>query len=79
MPYVPVPKDLNTVKTKVAFNLTKRQLICFSLAAAVGVPVYFLTRGLLGTTGAVLVLLVCALPFFSLPSMRRTGSRLRKF
>ena len=57
MPYVPVPKDLNTVKTKVAFNLTKRQLICFSLAAAVGVPAYFLTRGLLGTTGAVLVLL----------------------
>ena len=27
MPYVPVPKDLTKVKTKVAFNLTKRQLI----------------------------------------------------
>ena len=64
MPYVPVPKDLNTVKTKVAFNLTKRQLICFSLAAAVGVPIYFLTRGILGTTGAVLLLLAAALPFF---------------
>ena len=35
IPYVPVPKDLTTVKTKVAFNLTKRQLICFGLAAAV--------------------------------------------
>ena len=33
MPYVPVPKDLTKVKTKLAFNLTKRQLICFSLAA----------------------------------------------
>lgn len=31
IPYVPVPKDLTTVKTKVAFNLTKRQLICFGL------------------------------------------------
>ena len=31
MPYVPVPKDLTKVKTKLAFNLTKRQLICFSL------------------------------------------------
>ena len=61
MPYVPVPKDLNTVKTKVAFNLTKRQLICFSLAAAVGVPVYFLTRGLLGTTGGFIG--VCAALF----------------
>ena len=26
MAYVPVPKDLTKVKTKVAFNLTKRQL-----------------------------------------------------
>ena len=26
MPYVPVPKDLTKVKTKLAFNLTKRQL-----------------------------------------------------
>lgn len=38
MAFVPVPKDLNRVKTKVMFNLTKRQLICFSIAAAVGVP-----------------------------------------
>ena len=30
MAYVPVPKDLNAVKTKVLFNLTKRQLICFA-------------------------------------------------
>ena len=27
MAYVPVPKDLNAVKTKVLLNLTKRQLI----------------------------------------------------
>ena len=78
MPYVPVPKDLNTVKTKVAFNLTKRQLICFSLAAAVGVPAYFLTRGLLGTTGAVLVLLACALPFFLLALYEKNRQPLEK-
>lgn len=29
MAYVPVPKDLNKIKTKLALNLTKRQLICF--------------------------------------------------
>lgn len=45
MPYVPVPKDLTKVKTKLAFNLTKRQLICFSLAGLVGLPVYFLPAG----------------------------------
>ena len=38
MAYVTVPKDLTKVKTKVALNLTKRQLVCFSMAAAVGVP-----------------------------------------
>ena len=32
MAYVPIPKDLKRVKTKVAFNLTKRQLIGFSIA-----------------------------------------------
>ncbi|MCD0132241.1 PrgI family protein, partial [Streptococcus agalactiae] len=26
MGYVPIPKDLKKVKTKVAFNLTRRQL-----------------------------------------------------
>ena len=30
MAYVPVPKDLSKIKTKLAFNLTKRQLVCFS-------------------------------------------------
>ena len=35
MAYVPVPKDLNAVKTKVLFNLTKRQLICFGGGAAI--------------------------------------------
>lgn len=29
--YIPVPRDLTRVKSKVFFNLTKRQLICFSL------------------------------------------------
>lgn len=79
MPYVPVPKDLNTVKTKVAFNLTKRQLICFSLAAAVGVPAYFLTRGGWEQRAPFWFYWRVPCPFSSLPSMRRTGSRLRKF
>ena len=44
MAFVPVPKDLNRVKTKVMFNLTKRQLICFSVAAVVGLPLFFLVK-----------------------------------
>lgn len=78
MPYVPVPKDLSTVKTKVAFNLTKRQLICFGGAAAVGAPTYFLTRGILGDTGAVMALLVVALPFFFFAMYEKNGQPLEK-
>ena len=44
MAYVPVPKDLNAVKTKVLLNLTKRQLVCFSAGAALGVPLATLLR-----------------------------------
>lgn len=29
MAYVPVPKDFSKIKTKLALNLTKRQIICF--------------------------------------------------
>ena len=35
MAFVSVPKDLTKVKNKIIFNLTKRQLICFGIAAAV--------------------------------------------
>ena len=45
MAYVPVPKDLTRVKTKIAFNLTKRQLVCFGCGALIGVPLFFLLRG----------------------------------
>ena len=44
MAYVPVPKDLTKVKTKVMFNLTKRQLVCFASGALIGVPLFFLLR-----------------------------------
>ena len=66
MPFVPVPKDLSKVKTKVALGLTKRQLICFSLAAAVGVPTYLVTKDVIGNSAAVLLMIGLMLPFFFL-------------
>ena len=41
MPYVNVPNDLSKIKTKIAFNLTRRQLICFS-GAAIMLPAFFM-------------------------------------
>lgn len=70
---VPVPKDLSGIKTKVALNLTKRQLICFSGAAIVGVPLYFFTKGIIGTQGAALLMVGVMLPFFFLSMYERDG------
>ena len=73
MPYCPVPKDLSKVKTKVAFNLTKRQLICFSCAAAVGVPAYIITRGIIGSEGGVLLMIGLMIPFFFMAMYEKDG------
>ena len=48
MAYVTVPKDLTKIKSKVMFNLTKRQLLCFGAAVAIGLPLFFLTKNSAG-------------------------------
>ena len=78
MAYVPVPKDLTKVKTKVMFNLTKRQLICFSAAAVVAVPVFFLLKEPLGSSTASMCMIVFALPFFLLAMYEKNGQPLEK-
>ena len=78
MAYVPVPKDLSKIKTKLAFNLTKRQLICFSAAASVGLPTYLLTRGALGNSAAMLLMIGLMLPFFFFAMYAKDGLPLEK-
>ena len=73
MPYVQVPKDLTKVKTKVAFNLTKRQLICFGAAGLLAVPTYFLTRESIGNMAAMLLLIIIAMPFFLFAMYEKNG------
>ena len=38
--YISVPRDFSKVKSKVAFNLTARQLVCFGAAAVVGCSLF---------------------------------------
>ena len=73
MPYVPPPNDLSKIKTKMAFNLTKRQLVCFGGAAAVGIPSYLLARSSIGNTGAMFLMLAVMLPAFLLAMYERDG------
>lgn len=60
--FVEVPKDLSKVQTKVMFGLTKRQLIGFGVAAALGAPTYFGLRGVVGNDIAMIALVIVALP-----------------
>ena len=76
MAYVPVPKDLSKVKTKVAFNLTKRQIICFAAALAIGLPLFFLLKGSIGTSVAAFVMIVVMLPCFLLAMYEKHGQPL---
>lgn len=70
---VAVPKDLSGIKTKVAMNLTKRQLICFGSAAAVGIPFYLVTKRILGTQTSMLIMVALMLPFFFLAMYEKDG------
>ena len=78
MAYVPVPKDLTKVKTKVAFNLTKRQLVCFGCGALIGVPLFFLLRGPAGNSVAAMCMMLVMLPFFMLAMYEKHGQPLEK-
>lgn len=70
---VAVPKNLSGIKTKVALNLTKRQIIFFSGAALTGAPTYFLTKGVLGTSGASLIMVAIMFPFFFFAMYEKDG------
>ena len=72
-PYVSVPRDLTRVKSKVLFNLTKRQLICFSVAALIGVPSFFLIRRTGNMSLASMGMILMMLPFFFLAMYERDG------
>lgn len=76
MAYVTVPKDLTKVKSKVMFNLTKRQLICFSIAAAIGLPLFFLLKGSIGTSPAAMVMMVVMIPAMLFAMYEKNGQPL---
>ena len=73
MAYVNVPNDLSKIKTKLAFKLTKRQLICFGVAAVIGIPTYLFTRSVIGNTGAMFLMIALMLPCFMLAMYERDG------
>ena len=77
--YISIPRDLSKVKTKVFFNLTRRQLVCFGLGAAAGLPVFFIIKHL-GTdiSSDVMGMMVVMIPFFLFAMYEKNGQPLEK-
>ena len=79
MAYVPIPKALKKVKTKVAFNLTKRQLIGFTIAGMIGIPIYLFMRKVVPNDIAVIFLIVSTLPIFFITLFEKDGLSFEKY
>ena len=79
MAYVPIPKDLKKVKTKVEFNLTKRQLIGFTIAGMIGIPIYLFMRKVVPNDIAVIFLIVSTLPIFFITLFEKDGLSFEKY
>ena len=71
--YIPVPRDLSRVKSKILFGLTKRQLICFGAAALIGVPSFFFIREIGSASLAIMCMIIIMLPLFLLAMYERDG------
>lgn len=78
MAYVSIPKDLGKVKNKLILNLTRRQIICLSAAAAVGLPFYFITKDYIGSTNAAAGMVLLMLPAFFFAMYEKDGMPLEK-
>ena len=78
--YVSVPRDLSRVKSKIIFNLTKRQLLCFGAAALIGVPAFFLIKKTTANVSlAAMSMIVIMLPLFFLAMYEKNGEPLEVF
>ena len=77
--YIPVPRDLTRVKTKVFLNLTKRQLVCFGAGALMGIPSFFLLKRIGSTSLAAMGMILIMLPMFLLAMYEHDGQPLEVF
>lgn len=79
MAYVNVPKDLTKVKTKVALNLTKRQLIGFTIAGLIGFPVYLMVKKVLPNDLSMLIMIGVSFPIIFATLYEKDGIYFEKY
>lgn len=76
--YVQIPKDLNDIREKFIMGFTKRQVICFGIGLAIGAPVFFLTKNMIGMTGAIFAMGACTAPAILCGLYKKNGISLEK-
>lgn len=62
--YVKIPKDMNNIKDRFIWKLTKRQVIFLTIGFALGLTVYWLTYKSVGVQTACIFFFCLACPFF---------------
>ena len=77
--YISVPRDLTKVKSKIFLNLTKRQLICFLVAALIGVPSFFLIKSFAAINVALMSMMVIMMPIFFFALYEKNGRPLEVY
>ena len=78
MKYIRVPKDINAIKEKLFFNLSKRQALSFLIGAICGFPVYYLTKGI-DLTLAVVLMFIAATPALIWGMFERNGLHIEDY
>lgn len=70
---VDVPRNLSKVKIKLAFGMTKRQLICFAIVGVIGLIFYWMTYRAIGTTMALAGMILILLPVLFIANYEKDG------
>lgn len=71
--YISVPKDLTKVKSKFAFGLTGKQLLCVVSGAMIAIPTFWAVRGNVGNGPAMMLLFLIMAPFAALAFYEKYG------
>ena len=70
---VDMVKDPTKVKAKFIGSFTKRQVVCYGLAALIGIPFYLMTKDTIGKETAALFMVALMFPFIIASMYEKDG------
>ena len=70
---VDMVKDPTKVKSKFIGSFTKRQVVCYGLAALVGIPFYLVSKDVIGKETAALLMVAFMFPFIIASMYEKDG------